>query len=138
MGVKVGLWIDHRKAVLVRVTETGEEIEVLHSEVEKQLRRLGESPLKGPFDVLHVPADTSRQRIFSRNLNAYCDVIIAKIKTADAVMIFGPGEAREELRKRMEKNRLGQAIACVESAGRMTNRQIAAKARRYFKEEERY
>jgi hypothetical protein len=134
MGMKVGLWIDHRKAVLVRITEKGEEIEVLPSEVEKQLRRKGESPLKGPFDVLHVPADTIRQRAFTGYLNAYYDAVIAKIQAADAVMIIGPGEAKEELRKRMEKNHLGQAIACVEGAGRMTTRQIAAKVRLYFLE----
>jgi hypothetical protein len=45
MRTKVGLWIDHRKAIVVTVTEKGEEIKEIISEVEKQPRRSGDSPL---------------------------------------------------------------------------------------------
>jgi hypothetical protein len=48
MGTKVGLWIDHRKAIVVAVTDKGEETGLIISKVEKQLRRSGTSPLKGP------------------------------------------------------------------------------------------
>jgi hypothetical protein len=41
MKTKVGLWIDHRKAVIVAVTDTGEEIKLIISKVEKQPRRPG-------------------------------------------------------------------------------------------------
>ena len=61
MKTKVGLWIDHRKAIVVAVTDKGEEIGLIISKVEKQLRRSGDSPLKGPYEA-QVPADTSRLR----------------------------------------------------------------------------
>jgi hypothetical protein len=35
MKTKVGLWIDHRKAVTVADTDTGEEIKLIISRVEK-------------------------------------------------------------------------------------------------------
>jgi hypothetical protein len=38
MRTGVGLWIDHRKAIIVAVTDKGEEIELVISKVEKQLR----------------------------------------------------------------------------------------------------
>ena len=43
MRTKVGLWIDHRKAIIVAITDEGEEIELIISKVEKQLRRSGDS-----------------------------------------------------------------------------------------------
>ena len=135
MEMKVGLWIDHKKAIVVKIMNGEEEIELLKSEVEKQLRRSGGSPLKGHFDDLQVPADTIRQRAFTGNLNTYYDMVIAKIQAADAVLIFGPSEAKEELQKRMEKNRLGKIIAGVEPADRMTTRQVAAKVRQFFADE---
>ena len=135
MGMKVGLWIDHKKAIVVKIMNGGEKIELLKSDVEKQLRRSGESPLKGHFDDLQVPADTIRQRALTGNLNTYYDMVIAKIQAAEAVLIIGPSEAKEELQKRMEKNHLGKTIAGVEPADRMTTRQVAAKVRRYFAEE---
>lgn len=57
MRTKIGLWIDHRKATIVAVTEKGEEISEILSEVEEQLRRSGDSPLKGPYESLQVPAE---------------------------------------------------------------------------------
>jgi hypothetical protein len=45
-----GLWIDHRKAVIVFVTDQGEETRLIISKAEKQVRRTGDSPLKGPYE----------------------------------------------------------------------------------------
>jgi hypothetical protein len=39
MKRKVGLWIDHRKAVIVFVAGQEEEIKVIKSDVEKQISR---------------------------------------------------------------------------------------------------
>ena len=56
MKTRVGLWIDHRKAIVVAVTDKGEEIRVVISHVEKQPRRSGDSPPKGPYEAQQVPA----------------------------------------------------------------------------------
>jgi hypothetical protein len=132
MGTRVGLWIDHRKAVVITVTEEEEEIELIISKVEKQLRRSGDSPLKGPYEPLQVPAADSRQKTFTGHLNIYYDAVIACIRNAESILIFGPGEAKDELKKRLEKDNLGERITGIETVDKMTDRQIAAKVRRYF------
>lgn len=134
MGTKVGLWIDHRQAVIVAVTDQGEEIGLIISKVEKQLRRSGDSPLKGPYESLQVPADDSRQRAFTGELNLYYDAVIAGIGDAESILIFGPGEAKGELKKCLERKNLGGRIASVETVDKMTKRQIAAKVRQHFAE----
>ena len=93
MKTKVGLWIDHRKATIVTVTDKGEEMGLIISRVEKQLRRSGDSPLKGPYEPHDVPAQDSRQRTFTGHLNIYYDAVIASIRDAESILIFGPGEA---------------------------------------------
>ena len=103
MGTKVGLWIDHRKAIIVAVTDKGEETGLIISKVEKQLRRSGDSPLKGPHEPLQVPAYDSRQKTFTGHLNIYYDAVIAGIRDAESVLIFGPGEAKGELQKRLKE-----------------------------------
>ena len=134
MGTKVGLWIDHRKAMIVAVTDKGEEIRMIISKVEKQLRRSGDSPLKGPYETLQVPADDSRQKTFTGHINIYYDAVIAAMRDAESILIFGPGEAKGELRKRLERNNLGGRIIGMETVDKMTDRQIAAKVRQYFQE----
>jgi len=44
MRTRVGLWIDHRKAIVVTVSDKGDETRLVISTVEKQLRRSGDSP----------------------------------------------------------------------------------------------
>jgi len=38
MKRKVGLWIDHRKAVIVAITDKGEEVSLISSNIEKHIR----------------------------------------------------------------------------------------------------
>ena len=132
MKTQVGVWIDHRKAVIVVVTDTGEEIRLIISKTEKQLRRAGDSPLKGPYEAQQVPADDSRERKFTGELNLYYDAVIAGIRAADSLLIFGPGEAKGELAKRLERHHFSGRIVGSETADKMTQRQIAAKVRQYF------
>ena len=64
MKTEVGLWMDHRKAVIVVITDKGEEIKVIVSKVEKQLRRSGGSPLKGPYEASKCQQTTAtRERL---------------------------------------------------------------------------
>jgi len=126
------LWIDHRKAIVVAITDKGEEIGLIISKAEKQLRRSGDSPLKGPYDPFQVPAADSRQRTLAGHLNIYYDAVIASIRDAESILIFGSGDAKGELKKRLKRNHLGGRIVGIETVDHMTDRQIAAKVRKYF------
>lgn len=132
MKQHAGVWIDHRRAVIVRLTPAGEHTEIIVSKVEKHLERAGDSPLKGRYEPLQVPADDSRQRALTGELNIYYDAIVAALRSAESVIIFGPGEAKGELEKRLVKHKLGALVAAVETADKMTDRQVAAKVRDYF------
>lgn len=132
MKTQAGLWIDHRKAVVVAVKENGEETGLVISKAQRQLRRSGDSPLRGSFESQQVPADDSRQRALTGNRNIYYDAVIACLGDAESILIFGPGEAKGELKARLDKDGLGGRIAGVETADKMTDRQVAAKVRQHF------
>jgi hypothetical protein len=132
MKDKAGVWIDHHKALIVVLTPDGAYSALIVSKVEKHLERSGDSPLKGRYESCQVPADDSRQRALTGELNIYYDAVIAALRTADSLLIFGPSEAKGELKKRLVKNKLGGRVAAVEPADKMTDRQIAARIREYF------
>jgi hypothetical protein len=132
MKTKAGLWVDHRQAIVVIVSATGEEIKQISSDAEKQLRRTGSTPLQGNFEAQKVPSDDSRQRVFTGQLNSFYDEVIDCIRDAESVLIMGPGVAKDELKVRFEEKKLGDRIACIETADNMTDPQIAAKVRQYF------
>lgn len=134
MSINAGLWIDHRKAVVVVVTEASEEINQILSKAEKQLRRTGSTPLQGNFESQQVPADDSRQRTFTGQLNNYYDEVIACIRDAESILIFGPGVAKDELKVCLDGNNLGGRVSGIETVDKMTDPQIAAKVRQHFAE----
>ncbi|MFH1063182.1 MAG: hypothetical protein V1747_09925 [Candidatus Omnitrophota bacterium] len=136
MKTKAGLWIDHKKAIVVAITDKGEEaIEVIISETGKQPRRSGDCPLKGDYESQQAPESDVRQKTLTGQLNVYYNEIIASIRQAESILIFGPGEAKTELKKRLEKSSLGKRIVGVETVDKLTDHQIAAKVRKYFSEE---
>jgi hypothetical protein len=134
MKTKVGLWVDHRKAIVVAITDKGEETRLIISKVERQLRRSGDSPLEGAYDKAQVPARNSRQRTLTAHLNIYYDAVVACIRDAEAILIFGPGEAKGELKERLKKSNLNGRIVGMETVDKMTDHQIAARVRQHFQD----
>jgi hypothetical protein len=127
-----GVWIDHRKAMIVGLTADGELTTLILSNVEKHLERSGDSPMKGAYEARQVPADDRRQRALSGELNIYYDAVIAVLRDYGSLLLFGPGEAKGELQARLAKFKLAARVAAVETNDKMTDRQIIAKVRKYF------
>jgi hypothetical protein len=115
----VGLWIDHQKAVIVFVAGVESEIKVINSKLEKQHRQSG---------VL-TPADDIRQRQLTGHLNTYYDEVLSYIRDAESILILGPGEAKYELKKRLEIDKLSEHLVGIEPADKMTEPQIVARVR---------
>jgi hypothetical protein len=133
MKPTIGLWIDHRKAVIVVASEKGEETTQIDSHVESQPGRVAGVRSTTPFESQQVPADDSHERKLTGHLHDYYDEVIAFIRDAEAILIFGPGEAKDELNKRLHRAKLGASIVAVQTVDRMTDREIAAKIREYFR-----
>ena len=132
MKTKTGLWIDHRQAIVVIVSSTGEEIKQISSQAEKQLRRTGSTPLQGNFEAQKVPADAKQQRVYTAQLNTFYDEVIDCIRDAESILIMGTGVAKDELKVRLEEKNLGDRVSSIETADNMTDPQIAAKVRQHF------
>lgn len=126
MAKNIGLWIDHRKAVIVIVTEQGEEIQEITSDMEKHVRFTGK-----PGSETGSTEDM-RDRQFGNHLNSYYDRVATALSGADSIQIFGPGEAKGELKNQLEKTGLKGRILSNETADKMTDRQISAKVREQF------
>jgi hypothetical protein len=132
MNDHAGVWIDHRKAVIVGLTPEGELTTLILSKVQKHLERGGDSPMRGAYEARQVPADDARQRALTGELNIYYDAVIAILRNYANLLLFGPGEAKGELQSRLVKLKLGARVAAVETEDKMTDRQIIAKVRKHF------
>ncbi|OHB58161.1 MAG: hypothetical protein A2Y12_07815 [Planctomycetes bacterium GWF2_42_9] len=133
MKRKAGVWVDHRKAIIVFLGDEKQEIKHINSNVEKQTQRAVGSRSGGKFESQIVPSDDRQQSEFTEHLNTYYNNIIACIRDAESILILGPGEAKGELKKHLESKKLGELIVGVETIDNITEPQIAAKVREFFK-----
>ncbi|HEX7580858.1 MAG TPA: hypothetical protein VF580_12750 [Thermoanaerobaculia bacterium] len=131
MKANAGLWIDHREAIIVVLSETGEETRRIQSKVEKQLRRSGESA-NGTSEDQTTQAEDSRDREYAGHLAHYYDEIISYLRDAGSILIFGPGEAKGELKKRFEKHKGDTRTVAMETADKMTEPEVVAQVRHHF------
>ncbi|MBN1313954.1 MAG: hypothetical protein JXA42_00735 [Anaerolineales bacterium] len=127
MKKEVGLWIDHREAFLVTITNSGEETTRFYSNMEKDGQFSTNSWSKGLQD-----AENMQDRKKTHGLDRYYDSIIKYIRAADSIQIFGPGEAKVELIKRLENRNPSQRSVRIETADKLTDPQIVAHVRQYF------
>jgi len=130
----IGLWIDHKKTVLVVQDEHGENIQQIESGVGRHIHYRGASHSKSPFSAQYQQGDDQLDNKFTEQLNKFYEKVIAQIRQADAVLIFGPGEAKRELEKRIAHAKVKVPVMKIETADKMTERQIAAKVRNYFQQ----
>lgn len=122
MPTQAGLWIDHRKAVIVTVSGDGDTTKTIQSDAEEHVRYSGGD---------REPED-QRDRRIGHELDRFYDAVIAAIHDTDKILIFGPGEAKGELKTRLERVHGPDRVVAVETTDKMTDRQIAARVRVQF------
>ena len=132
MSRNIGLWIDHKGAVMVTLKEDGEEIKSIQSGVEKRVRFRGGTHMKTTHGAQYFPAEDHKDRQYIEKLKKFYGAVISILREGDSVLVLGPGEAKTELEKRIAHERVGAAIVGIETADKMTQRQIAARVRRFF------
>jgi hypothetical protein len=120
----VGVWIDHRKAVIISILGAHEALSTITSDMEKHVRFSGGAQAVTEEDI--------RDRRFANYLNKYYDEIIASVRDVKGLLVFGPGEAKVEFKTRFENDKSDKCPIDIETTDKMTDNQIAEKVRRFF------
>jgi hypothetical protein len=133
MTKQIGLWIDHKRAVILTLNDS-ESLQVVESDIGRHIRYRGLTRPRTPYSAQYQKGDDQLDKQYKSHLNKYYDKVLVRLRGAEAVLILGPGEAKHELKQRLENRKNHIHIEGVETADKMTDRQIAAKIRRHFEE----
>lgn len=104
MIVNAGVWIDNLKALIVIVFDGGEKKLEIQAEP---------GPRPGQFTRFYTE-------------------VIQVLRDAESILIFGPGQAKEDLRAHLQRARLQDKVLGVEPAEAMTDPQFMEKVRERF------
>ena len=132
MKPKIGLWIDQKKAVIVSVSDKGEDMNTLESKIENCCHASGKNCSCDNFGRKDFPAHDLTEREMDKRFQKYYDEVISLISNADSLLIFGPGFAKEKLSKRIEANTVMTRNVKLETADKMTDNEIFQKVRHHF------
>lgn len=132
MKTKIGIWIDHRRAVIVLASSVGNVFTEILSKAEHQPGRVDGEKSVETFQTHSRIADEVKDQKLDQHLNEFYHEVIDCTHEAGHLLIFGPGEAKAELRKRLDREKPGNRVVWIETEDKMTNPQIAAKVRNHF------
>ena len=132
MKIKAGVWIDHRRAVVVLISDSGEETRMIESNVDKQFGSAAGSGTKQPDRHEGSVPDNRQERKFMSELNTYYDEVLTCLHGADPVLILGPGEAKGEFQKRLESQKFPAHVVELATADKLTDGQVADRVRQHF------
>jgi len=132
-----GLWVDHEKAIIVSLMRGSHKVIHVESDVEGHFRLKDDSQSISPSNLQGNTIESKMDSRYRKYLNIYFQQIINLLKEAKRIFIFGPGEAKIELKKMIERNKLfSNKISDIETTDKLTEPQIVAKVKKYFKQKQ--
>ena len=132
MATKAGVWIDHNRAIVVLVTDAGQEIKRVKSDLEASVRNIGRSSANNSYTKNDYFAEDRLDQKLIDHRKKYFDEVLALVSGAESILILGPGEAKGELHKRIKTKKVRIGIVELETTDKMTERQLAAKVGAHF------
>jgi hypothetical protein len=124
MSHDVGVWIDHKKAVIVSIAAGHVTTTTLESDVEPHPHYAGSQEGGG---------EKKYEERHNLRLDQYYDEVISQIGQPDALLLFGPGEAKRQLKDRLGRSQASSArIVAVETTDKLTDPQIVAKVKEHY------
>ncbi len=133
---QIGIWMDKQQAHVVRLHDAGETLETIHSNVEFfNLKGSSGSRVKwgGTQDISHESTYLEKEK---HQLKAYFNQLAGAIMDADAIAVFGPSDTNEKFKAALmaDHKALAAKLKNVEKADSMTENQVKALIRDYFRD----
>jgi hypothetical protein len=123
MNHNVGIWIDHKRAVIVSASAAGVTTKTLESEVGAHPRYSGQNG----------GGEKKYEERHGQHHDRYYDDVIGEAGQPEAFLIFGPGEAKLELKERLSRSEaLSRSPVELETTDKLTDPEIVAKVKEYF------
>jgi hypothetical protein len=121
---KVGVWIDHKRAMIVSASAGHLTTRSLESDVEAHPHYGGR---------LDGGGEKKYEERHEQHIDRYLDEVIRHLDEPDAVLILGPGEAKLQLKARLSRSKGGaERTIVIEAADKLTDAQIVAKVMAHF------
>ena len=130
----VGIWINHRKALVASLTNDRPHVVRVDSDFEGYFRPQGGSRVSTPYGHKSINDEKKTQGRRRQQLKSFYRNVIKEIGDADEILIMGGGKAKTELERMIQKIKsLSHRIVGVIPVCEMTENEIIADMKKFFK-----
>ena len=131
--LKTGVWIDKKKAKIIRIKNGKFNRKTISSGADPKPRIKGEKSKKTVRALIGFDFESNQKRKYEEDLKKYFKEVTDFISDAEEIYICGPSDAKHLLEKETKNiSGLFQRIKKVEPAGSLTDNQIVAKVKKFF------
>jgi len=133
MSKKTGVWLDRRRAYIVRLKEDDHQLKIVESDADFGGREENGGKRATRFGSQYGTKQKAKEARLEHQLKTYYKTIAEALPDTGELYIFGPAEAKNELNKTiMEHNHTSVTISGIENADKLTENQIVAAVKDYF------
>ena len=135
MKKKTGIWVDHKKAIIVSLNGEKENVIEIESNIENAVYHDKEGN-KGTFSGSHHGnSETKFEERKKNQLNDFLKEVIAKIKETDELFVFGPAETKTKLEQKIYSEKsfdISKLKSVATADSNMSVNQIIAMVKKFY------
>lgn len=128
---KVGIWIDHSKAIVAVIENGDETLETVDSNVGRHAGPSGGSGNATPWGPKAPNREHARERRYEQHLVKFYKDVIKRLGQPAQLMLIGPARAKHDFKTELEKSTLRTVPTAIETTDEMTDAQVMARLREF-------
>ena len=134
MKQNIGIWIDAKHAVVIKLTEEGHSMKKIESRIDLKKRVSGESKKYGRFGSQYLTYEKNEQNKRKQQTHKFFRSLLVHINKCDELVIFGPAKMKLELKRELDLNNLfANKVIGIYDSPLITDNQMVAWVKDFYK-----
>ncbi|WP_372792891.1 hypothetical protein [Lutibacter sp.] len=135
MKKNIGIWIDTKQAVIIKLLNDTHSVKVIESNIETRERIDGESKKYGRFGGQFMTYEKNKLNRKIEQTNQYVKNLLKEVENCDSVVLFGPSKMKTIFEKELKSNmQLANKLIGVSNSKLLTENQMVAWVKDFYKE----
>ncbi len=139
MKKQTGIWLDHKKATIITLDSGSNKLRTIESDIVTRERIDGETKKFGRFGDQFLSQEKHKERRIKEQTSNFLKSLLSEIKDMDELVLFGPGNMKKELEKRiLDDSKLAPKLKKVVSSDSMTENQMIAWVKNFYHDDSNF
>ena len=133
MKKNIGIWIDTRQAIIIKLSDDDHSVKIIESDIETRERIDGESKKFGRFGGQYMTFEKNKLNRKNEQTNHYIKNLLKEVQNCDSVVLFGPSKMKNIFEKELKNNmQLADKLTGVFNSKLLTENQMVAWVKDFY------